>query len=73
MFLDHLFTTEAMRAIFADARRVQGMLDFEAALARAEARVGTAPPDAAEAIAAHCHADRFDLAALARATAKAGN
>lgn len=73
MLLDHLFTTEAMRAIFADARRVQGMLDFEAALARAEARVGMAPPDAAEAIAAHCHADRFDLAALARATAKAGN
>ena len=73
MLLDHLFTTEPMRAIFSDVRRLQGMLDFEAALARAEARVGMIPPTVAETIAAGCRADRFDLEALARATAKAGN
>ena len=73
MLLDHLFTTEPMRAIFSDVRRLQGMLDFEAALARAEARVGMIPPTVAETIAARCRADRFDLEALARATAKAGN
>src|SRR5256885_1870176 len=38
--LDPLFTTETMRGIFSDHGRLQGMLDFEAALARAEARVG---------------------------------
>ena len=43
MLFDSLFTTEPMRAIFSDARRIQGLLDFEAALARAEARVGMIP------------------------------
>jgi 3-carboxy-cis,cis-muconate cycloisomerase len=73
MLLDSLFTTEPMRAIFSDARRIQGMLNFEAALARAEARVGMIPPEAAEAIAARCQVERFDLSEIARATAKAGN
>jgi 3-carboxy-cis,cis-muconate cycloisomerase len=73
MALDHLFTTEPLRAIFSDARRMQGMLDFEAALARAEARVGMLPPETAEAIVAHCHAERFNLETLVWATAKAGN
>jgi 3-carboxy-cis,cis-muconate cycloisomerase len=58
MLLDSLFTTEPMRAIFSDARRIQGMLNFEAALARAEARVGMIPPEAAEAIAARCQVER---------------
>ncbi len=73
MLFDSLFTTEPMRAIFSDARRIQGMLNFEAALARAEARVGMIPPEAAEAIAARCQVERFDLSEIARATAKAGN
>jgi 3-carboxy-cis,cis-muconate cycloisomerase len=71
--LDALFTTERMRAIFSDRGRVQGMLDFEAALARAEARVGVIPPPAAAAIAACCRAELFDTAALAQGTALAGN
>lgn len=70
---DQLFTTERMSAIFSDSGRIQGMLDFEAALARAEARAGMMQAEAAEAIAAHCHADRFDREALALATAKSGN
>jgi 3-carboxy-cis,cis-muconate cycloisomerase len=70
---DHLFSTERMSAIFSDAGRVQRMLDFEAALARAEARVGMISEDAAASIAAHCRADRFDVDALAQATATAGN
>lgn len=70
---DHLFTTERMGAIVSDAARVQGMLDFEAALARAEARAGMLREEIAEAIAAHCHAERFEVAALAQATATAGN
>jgi 3-carboxy-cis,cis-muconate cycloisomerase len=70
---DHLFTTDRMRAIFSEEARIQGMLDFEAALARAEARAGMIRADTAAVIAAHCHADRFEVAALAQATALAGN
>jgi 3-carboxy-cis,cis-muconate cycloisomerase len=42
------------------------MLDTEAALAAAEAKAGVVPGAAAEAIAAACHAERFDLDALGR-------
>ena len=48
--LGHLFTTEEMRAIFSDQRRIQAMLDFEAALARALARAGVIPQATAVAI-----------------------
>jgi 3-carboxy-cis,cis-muconate cycloisomerase len=71
--LDPLFRTDAMREIFSDGRRVQGMLDFEAALARAQARAGVIPKTAAPAIASQCRADLFNLNALARACALAGN
>ncbi|HEX5546447.1 MAG TPA: 3-carboxy-cis,cis-muconate cycloisomerase [Ktedonobacterales bacterium] len=70
---DHLFTTDRMRAIVSDSARIQGMLDFEAALARAEARAGMMSEEIAETIAAHCHADRFAVAPLAEATVTAGN
>ncbi|PPV41515.1 3-carboxy-cis,cis-muconate cycloisomerase [Ectopseudomonas oleovorans] len=70
---DAYFTAPAMRAIFCDAGRVQGMLDFEAALARAEARVGLIPPEAVAPIAAVCRAELYDFAALAQAIATAGN
>jgi 3-carboxy-cis,cis-muconate cycloisomerase len=70
---DALFTTEAMRALLSDRRRLQAMLDFEAALARAEAKAGVIPASAAPAIEAQCRADLFDISALARATADAGN
>ncbi len=71
--LDPLFRTERMAAVFSDGGRVQGMLDFEAALARAEARVGAIPAAAAPAIAAQCRAELYDITALARAAAQAGN
>jgi 3-carboxy-cis,cis-muconate cycloisomerase len=68
-----LFTGDAMAAVFSDAARLQAMLDFEAALAKAEASVGLIPSTAAAAIARACRADRLDIAGLARATAEAGN
>jgi hypothetical protein len=37
---DAYFTAPAMREVFCDRGRLQGMLDFEAALARAEAPPG---------------------------------
>ncbi|TMG81552.1 MAG: hypothetical protein E6H78_16620 [Betaproteobacteria bacterium] len=62
---DPLFTTERMREIFSDHGRVQSMLDFEAALARAEAHAGVLSFAAAAAIGAQCRAERFDVEALA--------
>ncbi|MBH3338146.1 3-carboxy-cis,cis-muconate cycloisomerase [Pseudomonas mendocina] len=70
---DAYFTAPAMRAIFCDAGRVQGMLDFEAALARAEARVGLIPAEAVAPIEAACQAERYDYPTLAQAIATAGN
>ena len=68
-----LFATVAMREVFSDTARLQAMLDFEAALARAQAACGVIPGSAAEAITRACDARRFSLAALAEATALAGN
>ncbi|MGH6962329.1 MAG: 3-carboxy-cis,cis-muconate cycloisomerase, partial [Dongiaceae bacterium] len=59
--------------VFSDRARLQGMLDFEAALARAEASTGLFPAAAGESIARACKADLFAIAALARDTAQAGN
>ncbi|MEK1904666.1 MAG: 3-carboxy-cis,cis-muconate cycloisomerase, partial [Pseudomonas sp.] len=70
---DRYFTQPAMRAIFCDRGRVQGMLDFEAALARAEARVGVIPQSAVAPIALACQAELYDFAALAVAIGSAGN
>lgn len=71
--LDPLFTTEAAARAFSATARLQGMLDFEAALARAEAAVGVIPEAAVPAIAAVCDASGFDLAALGAEAALAGN
>ncbi|ACO79961.1 3-carboxy-cis,cis-muconate cycloisomerase [Azotobacter vinelandii CA] len=70
---DAYFTSAPMRAVFSDRGRLQGMLDFEAALARAEAAVGLIPEAAVAPIAEACVAERFDVAALALAIATAGN
>jgi 3-carboxy-cis,cis-muconate cycloisomerase len=48
-----------------DRAWLQAMLDAEAALARAQAGLGTLPESAAKAITATAQADRFDLRALA--------
>jgi len=70
---DPLFTTETMRGIFSDHGRLQAMLDFEAALARAEARAGLVSTASAAAIGTQCRAELFDVDALAAAAAQAGN
>jgi len=70
---DAYFTARDMREVFCDQGRVQAMLDFEAALARAEARVGLVPASAVAPIAAACDAALYDFAALGEAIATAGN
>jgi len=71
--LDPLFGSTAMREVFSDSVRLQGMLDFEAALARAEARGGVIPAAAAAAISSKCRASLIDTGALASATAASLN
>src|SRR5512140_3462255 len=68
-----LYASAAMRAIISDRARLQRMLDFEAALARAEAAVGAISATGAAAISEACDASLFDIAALAEAQASSGN
>jgi 3-carboxy-cis,cis-muconate cycloisomerase len=68
-----LFSSPAMRAVCDDAATLQHMLDFEAALARAEAAAGVIPASATGPIAKACKAEAFDLAALAEAATRSGN
>ena len=67
-----IFSTAEMRSVFSDENRVQKYLDFEAALARAQARLGIIPKDAAEEICRHCHAAEMDFAKLKRETERIG-
>jgi 3-carboxy-cis,cis-muconate cycloisomerase len=68
-----MFSSVAMRAVVDDGARVQRMLDFAAALARAEAAVGVIPHEAVDSIVEAAKAERYDLAALAAAAPAAGN
>jgi 3-carboxy-cis,cis-muconate cycloisomerase len=69
--LGPLFATDLMRAEFSDEARLAAMLRAEAALARAEARVGIVPDTLATAIEA-IPAAELDPGALGRGTALAG-
>jgi 3-carboxy-cis,cis-muconate cycloisomerase len=67
-----IFTTEAMRNVFSDENRVQKYLDFEAALARAQARLKIIPQEAADEVVKHCDAKEYDMAKLKEATERIG-
>jgi 3-carboxy-cis,cis-muconate cycloisomerase len=66
-----LFTTESMRACFADRAWVGSMLAVEAALARSQSRLGLAPEALGSAIEA-IRPDDLDIAALGRRAGIAG-
>ena len=68
-----MFSSAAMRVVCDDATHLQYMLDFEAALARAEAAIGMIPASAVPAIVAACKAELYDLPALAEAAMRSGN
>lgn len=70
---DELFSYGAMETVLSDESRAKGMLQFEAALAIAEARTGVIPEGAAQKIAEQCGSVKFDLAAIAKEAALAGN
>ncbi|MEK9284188.1 3-carboxy-cis,cis-muconate cycloisomerase [Bradyrhizobium sp. ISRA442] len=68
-----MLSSAAMRAVCDDRSTLQNMLDFEAALARAEAAIGVIPAAAVASIEAACKAGSFDLAALAEGATRSGN
>jgi 3-carboxy-cis,cis-muconate cycloisomerase len=68
-----LFVPDSTRAAVGDRAWIAAMLEFEAALAAAEARAGIIPGEAAAAIAAACDPERFDAEALGRDGRAAGN
>jgi len=67
-----IFSTEAMRRVFSDENRVQKYLDFEAALARAQGRLGIIPKEAEEEIVKHCNVAEMDFQKLKIQTEKIG-
>jgi 3-carboxy-cis,cis-muconate cycloisomerase len=71
--LTPLYASTAMRAIMSDQARLQRMLDFEAALARAEAAVGAITAIGAAEIVEACRAEHYDVGAVAKAAVATGS
>jgi len=55
------FGTQKMRHLFSDVALIQRYIDVEVALAKAEAKVGVIPADAAEVIARESKIERIDF------------
>jgi 3-carboxy-cis,cis-muconate cycloisomerase len=70
VFFKDLYGTAQMRAVWDDVSRLQKWLDYEAALARAEAEVGIVPQAAADEIARKARAELMDLDAIKRGVDK---
>ena len=69
---DRFLSTPAMAEVSGAAALVQGMLDFEAALARAQSAEGVIPGTAAAAIVAAWWVEHVDLEAIVSAGSVAG-
>ncbi|MFV2017025.1 3-carboxy-cis,cis-muconate cycloisomerase [Micromonospora sp. LOL_023] len=70
---DALLAAGGVRAAVDDRAWLRAMLDVQAALARAQARLGTVPAAAAEAVTVVCRRHPFDLAAIGADATGAGN
>jgi 3-carboxy-cis,cis-muconate cycloisomerase len=70
---EEFLSTPEMLAVFGREAIVQDMLDFEAALARAQGAEGIIPAAAAAEICRHCRAESFDAAAIVAASGRAGS
>jgi 3-carboxy-cis,cis-muconate cycloisomerase len=70
---DRIFVPALFRDALSDEAWLQAMLDFERALAAAEASAGLIPDAAARTIAEACRVDCFDTAAIGDAGRSAGN
>ncbi len=68
-----MFSSAVMREVLDEKARLQRMLDFEVALARAEGAMGIVPVQAIDPIANAARAERYDLETLGREAVIAGN
>ena len=59
--LQHLWSTDELRDIFSEENRIQKWLDFEAALADAQAELGIIPAAAAKEIRAQAKIANIDI------------
>jgi 3-carboxy-cis,cis-muconate cycloisomerase len=67
-----IFTTEDMRRVFSDEQRIAYYLEFEAALARVQARLNIIPAEAAQEIERTCRIENIDFVKLKRQTERIG-
>ena len=67
-----IFTTEDMRRVFSDEQRIAYYLEFEAALARVQARLNIIPAEAAREIERTCRVENIDFAKLKKQTERIG-
>tara|TARA_R100000306_G_scaffold62544_1_gene72820 strand:+ start:1301 stop:2668 length:1368 start_codon:yes stop_codon:yes gene_type:complete len=70
---ESFLTTNEMSDVFDDVNVVQAMLDFEAALAQAQAQEGLISNETATIITAHCTAENFNIPELVVAARRAGS
>ena len=67
-----VFGSAAMREVWSDEFRTQKYLDWEAALARAQASVGIIPQEAADEITRVCKVEYIDFERYAKDTVNIG-
>jgi 3-carboxy-cis,cis-muconate cycloisomerase len=67
-----IFSSAPMREVFSDQNRVAQYLAVEAALARAQGRLGIIPPQAADEIVRHCQVEEIDFERLKTRTERIG-
>ncbi|MFL6664097.1 MAG: 3-carboxy-cis,cis-muconate cycloisomerase [Rhizobacter sp.] len=70
---ERFLSTPEVLAVFDEAAVVQAMLDFEAALARAQADEGVIPAAAAAAITGVCRVELYDVGAIVEASGRSGS
>jgi 3-carboxy-cis,cis-muconate cycloisomerase len=68
-----IFAAQAVRETFSDRAVLARMLEFELSLAETEAEVGVIPAGAVPAIRQACDGSGYDIEAIGRAAAAAGN
>lgn len=73
MLADLIFTTPQMEALFSDATELRFMLDFESALAQAQATVGIIPSEASMIITDVCRQTDWNTEWIREQTLLAGN
>src|SRR5215212_1962626 len=67
-----IFGTAAMRQVWSDGNRIQKYLDFEAGLARAQARLKIIPQEACDEIVKHVKVEQYDIEKLKTETERIG-